>query len=134
TDPCGNTSTCTQTINVDDTTPPTITCPPDVAVADNGMGCQVLNIGIATAVDNCTGIITITNDAPVLFCVGDTTVTWTATDACGNVATCTQNVSIGGGICATKYYDENANGMQDPGEPGIPGWLITVSGGASLSG
>ena len=30
TDSCGNTTQCTQTITVDDVTPPTITCPADL--------------------------------------------------------------------------------------------------------
>ena len=85
-----------------------------------------MNIGTATATDNCTGMVTVTNNAPVLFCVGPTIVTWTATDACGNTATCTQTVTVGGAeLCATKFYDENANGVQDMGEPGIAGWQIT---------
>ena len=135
TDPCGNTQTCTQIITVDDTTPPVITCPPDVSATAGPTGCVVLNIGTATATDNCTGVVSITHNAPVQFCTGTTSVTWTATDLCGNVASCTQTVEVGGGtICATKYYDENANGVQDPGEPGIPGWLILVTGAASFSG
>jgi len=33
-----------------------------------------------------------------------------------------------------KYYDLNMNGVQDPGEPGIPGWMVhvTLSNGKSL--
>ena len=36
----------------------------------------------------------ITNDAPGLFPVGETTVTWTATDSSGNSSTATQTVTI----------------------------------------
>jgi uncharacterized repeat protein (TIGR01451 family) len=32
-------------------------------------------------------------------------------------------------LCVTKYNDLNANGVQDPGEPGLPNWTFTVSGG-----
>ena len=35
-----------------------------------------------------------TNDAPVTFPIGTTVVTWTATDASGNVGTATQNVTL----------------------------------------
>jgi hypothetical protein len=31
-----------------------------------------------------------------------------------------------GGICGTVFYDENGNGLQDTGEPGIPGASVTV--------
>jgi hypothetical protein len=90
-DTCGGTSTCVQTITVTDTTAPMITCPPDY-VADTC--CTPLDIGEATAVDDCSGMATITNDAPEIFCSGVTVVTWTATDACGNSSSCTQNVTV----------------------------------------
>jgi hypothetical protein len=38
--------------------------------------------------------ITITKDAPATFAIGDTTVTWTATDGSGNTASCTQTVTV----------------------------------------
>ncbi|MEM7539229.1 MAG: SdrD B-like domain-containing protein, partial [Chloroflexota bacterium] len=34
----------------------------------------------------------------------------------------------GGGIYGIKFYDRNGNGVQDPGEPGIPGWTIHLYG------
>jgi hypothetical protein len=37
---------------------------------------------------------TITNNAPTTYPVGNTTVTWTATDYAGNTSTCTQVVSV----------------------------------------
>ncbi len=36
----------------------------------------------------------VTNDAPPVFPLGETTVTWTATDASGNSATATQKVTV----------------------------------------
>jgi hypothetical protein len=36
----------------------------------------------------------VTCNAPASFPVGVTTVTWTATDACGNIATCQQKVTV----------------------------------------
>jgi len=133
TDNCGNSSSCVQTINVSDMTPPTIHCPAAVTANGSGACCIAVNLGTATASDDCSGV-TITNDAPSQFCVGNTSVTWTATDGCGNSSTCTQGVKVLGQICATKFYDANANGVQDDGEVGVPGWLITVSGTASFSG
>jgi hypothetical protein len=78
--------------------------------------------------------VTITSDAPAQFCVGDTLVTWTAADGCGNASTCQQTVTVRGQVCATKFYDANANGVQDNGEAGVPGWLIQVSGSSSCQG
>jgi uncharacterized repeat protein (TIGR01451 family) len=31
-------------------------------------------------------------------------------------------------ICGVKFHDLNGNGVQDPGEPGLPGWVIEVKG------
>jgi hypothetical protein len=49
---------------------------------------------MATAVDDCAGAATITNNAPPVFLVGTTTVTWTATDVSGNPATAGQTVTV----------------------------------------
>jgi hypothetical protein len=31
-----------------------------------------------------------------------------------------------GGVCGTVFYDENNNGVQDSGEPGIEGAVVTI--------
>src|SRR5262249_14970390 len=47
---------------------------------------------------------------------------------CGNSTTCVQHINSGAGeICGKKFFDMNANGVQDPGEPGVPGWTITLT-------
>jgi protocatechuate 3,4-dioxygenase beta subunit len=35
-----------------------------------------------------------------------------------------------GSICGTKFNDANRNGVRDPGEPGLSGWQVTISGPA----
>jgi hypothetical protein len=32
-----------------------------------------------------------------------------------------------GSICGMKFNDLNGNGVQDPGEPGLPGWIINLT-------
>ncbi len=95
TDVNGNTSTCTQTVTVNDMEAPSITCPADVSVDADAGSCDAtgVTLGSAISVDNC-GPVTITNDAPATFPLGATTVTWTSTDASGNIATCTQTVTV----------------------------------------
>ncbi|WP_445722640.1 PKD domain-containing protein [Flavobacterium sp.] len=94
TNPAGNTATCTQLITVVDAENPVITCPTAITInTDLGQCTSTASIGLATATDNC-GVPTVSNDAPTVFPIGDTTVTWTATDSVGNTASCTQIVTV----------------------------------------
>jgi Ca2+-binding RTX toxin-like protein len=72
-----------------DTTAPVITVPPDVTITI----CQRPDIGQATATD-AASTPTITSDAPGLFVLGTTVVTWRAVDPAGNAATGTQRVTV----------------------------------------
>ncbi len=83
----GGTATDWVDITVVDTTPPTLTVPPDVTVTN----CVSPNIGTATASDTCGGV-TISNNRPATFPAGLTLVTYTATDSAGNVTTGVQRV------------------------------------------
>jgi gliding motility-associated-like protein len=96
-DLAGNTASCSFIVEVLDNEAPSITCPLDVnAVADLNE-CSVdgtsVNLGTPTTGDNC-GIATVTNNAPALYPVGTTTVTWTVTDVNGNSSTCQQLVLV----------------------------------------
>ncbi|KIQ17035.1 hypothetical protein RT99_19640, partial [Flavobacterium sp. MEB061] len=65
------------------------------AVADvNSCAATGVVLGTPTTTDNCTGTITVTNNAPSSFPIGITTVTWTAKDAAGNTQTFTQTVTV----------------------------------------
>jgi len=50
-------------------------------------------IGSPAAIDNCS-VTSLTSDAPGVYPLGTTTITWTAMDANGNNATCTQLVTV----------------------------------------
>ena len=95
TDAAGNTVSATQTVTVNDTQLPTITAPAAVSVSTDAGQCSATGValGTATAGDNCAGVL-VSNNAPATFAKGTTTVTWTATDAAGNVATATQTVTV----------------------------------------
>ncbi|MBM3475912.1 MAG: HYR domain-containing protein, partial [Armatimonadetes bacterium] len=85
----------TAEITVVDTTPPTITAPAAVKVAEQSPSGTAVNLGTPTVTDICDDSPTVTNDAPSLFLAGETTVTWTATDAEGNASPpATQLVTI----------------------------------------
>ncbi|KAF0204319.1 MAG: hypothetical protein FD170_224, partial [Bacteroidetes bacterium] len=91
----GNSSTATQTVNVDDQTNPSITCPAGVTVNTDAGSIFATNVALGTPVtsDNC-GIAGVTNNAPSIYPIGQTSVIWTVTDIAGNTATCTQIVTV----------------------------------------
>jgi hypothetical protein len=92
TDACGNSATASQTITVEDNTPPVITCPNDVDFDCDDVGV----FGEATAVDACDPdpAIDYTDDTLTVSCPIEINRTWTATDACGNSSSCVQNIII----------------------------------------
>jgi hypothetical protein len=94
TDNNGNVSTATANVTVIDAVAPILTVPANIVkLNDPGVCGAVVNIGQATATDNCT-VATITNNAPAFFPVGITTVTWTVVDVNGNSTIGTQTVEI----------------------------------------
>ena len=96
TDSSNNTSTAIQTITIQDTTAPTITVPPNVSFNTTGapLSLTQADYGIATAIDLVDISPEITSDAPSSFPVGNTTITWTATDDYQNSANATQTVTV----------------------------------------
>jgi HYR domain len=86
---------CTFTVTVVDTQPPTNTCPANITVSNAPNQCgAVVNYPATTATDNCPGVTVVASPpSGSFFPVGTTTVTRTATDAAGNTATCTFTVT-----------------------------------------
>jgi hypothetical protein len=97
TDHCGNTSQIFQTITVDDTTPPQITCPPYIAV-ECGESIGPANTGYATAWDLCdpNPSVSYFDMATEGDCALEQVIvrTWRATDDCGNTSSCSQTIRI----------------------------------------
>jgi len=105
TDRSGNTATDTQIVTVTDNTPPVVTAPADVTLftgpGASSCGVTVSNLdgtlGTGTATDNCPGVgAVIRTGVPSgnNFPVGETILTYTATDAHGNSASATQKVTV----------------------------------------
>ncbi len=96
TDGCGNTSSVIQTINIEDTTPPSITGCVDVSVNNDPGSCGAVVTWVSPVVsDNC-GLLSVTStlNSGDMFPSGTTPVTYTATDNCGNTMTCGFNVIV----------------------------------------
>jgi hypothetical protein len=94
TDTDGLTDTCTTSVTVEDQEDPSITAPADVEVECESHDGNDVDLGMAVANDNCDASPAISNDAPALFPLGDTVVTWTATDDASNQDTDTQTVTV----------------------------------------
>jgi len=88
---------CQFTVTVTrDTTPPQISCPPDMTVRNDPGECGAkVNYPAPQASDNCPGVsVTCAPPPGSFFSVGTTTVTCTATDAKGNSASCTFTIKV----------------------------------------
>jgi hypothetical protein len=92
TDCSGNSASCIQTISIDDSEIPEITCPQNVA-----FDCEIGDAGIPSVQDNCdpqpsTGFNDVNN---LDICgIGTITRTWTVTDCAGNSNSCQQLITI----------------------------------------
>lgn len=117
TDINGCASTCSKTVSVIDNTAPVINgCPA------NQVFCEVpghtYSIPILTNIsDACAGVLSVTfritgatvrngsgNDATGLFNNGISTITWTVSDPCGNVSTCTTIVNVNPSPSTSPIY------------------------------
>ena len=109
TDWCGNTSTCTTDVQAIEDVPPVIVCPQNVTVTSTSPPpCSIVVNGLSwlSATDNCgtpfvdyvvTGATSNfgQNDASGLtYNQGVSTVTYTATDDCGNTSSCSFTVTV----------------------------------------
>ena len=125
-----------QVIKVIDTTPPTITCPNDIIVGTSNSCTGTVTFPTTTATDDCSNYnITVAwqfgdgygpyNDIPQ----GSYTATYTATDDCGNVASCDIQVDIIDDVTPIAICEGNLNiNISSAGESTIP--AATFDGGS----
>lgn len=137
TDNSGNTASCSFDVTVNDVEDPTVICPEDIETCDPIVNWEV------DANDNCTITdITVTEgiESGGEFPVGTTTVTVVVSDAAGNTATCSFNVTVAENpdqanagpdqiLCGTDETELEANNPEN----GVGFWEI-VSGEADITG
>ncbi|MEK6644402.1 MAG: hypothetical protein AABZ08_10880 [Planctomycetota bacterium] len=98
----GHTATCVQTIHVVDTAPPQIACPGDVEI-ECGSSTDPEFTGSPKALDACGEALLDYSDSYDRGGIGGVSRLWTATDACGNSASCTQEISFVDTTLPTVY-------------------------------
>ncbi len=100
-DDFGNTSQCSASVSVVDTTPPSIHCPLPLTVECTGQGgisaddpqLDSFFSGVS-ATDVCSPMLAISNNAPPMLPLGQTVVSFTTTDVSGNGAGCASPVTV----------------------------------------
>ncbi len=101
TDGCGNENTTQATFTIEDTVPPVIICPDNIALeCSDPANAAIIEawLAIPTSSDDCNTVV-ITHNYPDVFVpacgmTGVFTVTFTATDACDLVSTCDATITI----------------------------------------
>jgi len=92
-DNSGNSASAIQQISIVDTTSPIIHSVPDITAEAVVPYDNIIELQEPSA-DDLLGVISITNDAPEFFPIGETIVTWTTIDSSNNFSSLTQLVSV----------------------------------------
>jgi hypothetical protein len=94
-----HTANAARTVNVVDTTAPSISCPADIVVTlppNSNATSAVVNYPAVTAADSCSSSVSVVSSPPSgsVFPVGTTTVNATADDGNGHTASCGFHVTV----------------------------------------
>ncbi|HEU4402416.1 MAG TPA: thrombospondin type 3 repeat-containing protein, partial [Candidatus Polarisedimenticolia bacterium] len=133
TDRDGMTGVTETVVSVVDTQPPLMTCAPPAAECAGPGGTQVSLR--ATVSDACNSTVRVTNsrttggaDASGAYPLGGTPVTFTATDAAGNVATCSASVKVRDTTAPILVLSATPAVLWPPNHRLVPvqvGWQVT---------
>ena len=99
TDPAGNTDTCSFNVTITDNIAPSIICPSDIVVDNQGTNCgpQVVTYSPPTSTDNCTTVTNVLLEGLVsgaIFPLGITNISYVASDDAGNTDTCSFTITV----------------------------------------
>ncbi len=141
TDECGNSTTCEQTITMEPGVAPEITCPatmtvecnvvPDPAVTGEAMAtfnCGDPAAGTLVYEDNSSGLSGCNNTGVLIR-------TWTATDDCGNTASCIQSIVVEDNTPPLITCPGNAEAVcMQPNDPSVTGMAVASDNCSSSPG
>jgi hypothetical protein len=95
TDADGLHTSCQGNVTVEDHEPPVLSnVPGAIQVEQTALDGTPVDVPLPTATDNCPAVVTVTSDAPAVFPLGMTTVTFTATDGAGNSSQASTTVTV----------------------------------------
>jgi hypothetical protein len=125
-----NEATASQSVVIADSTPPVLSGVPgpmsEEATSEAGAS---LTLAVPTAADVCDPAPAVTSDAPAIFPVGITVVTFTARDASGNSATATTEVTVTALDRGVRTAPPSC--LCGPGAVS-PGWALAALAGLAL--
>ncbi|MBL7796085.1 MAG: HYR domain-containing protein, partial [Saprospiraceae bacterium] len=126
------TDACATTVHVLDNTPPTITCPDNIAKITDAGQCSAVATYSVTASDNCAFTLTRTSPANTAsgsaFPVGITNVEWSVTDAGGNATSCAFTVTVADEQDPTITCPANISKTTDAGQcSAVATYSVTAS-------
>ncbi|KAG2474468.1 MAG: hypothetical protein NPMRTHETA2_210001 [Nitrosopumilales archaeon] len=118
-----------------DTTHPELTIPEDLIVDATGI-VSIISVGKATSTDLTDPSPNITNDAPEIFPLGQTLVTWTAIDSFGNSISETQTIEVQACGKPISYYNMIEGSFDDDIIIGtnLPDLIFAYGGDDIISG
>ena len=114
------------TVTVSDTEAPFIKAPADLQVSTDSYDNAATRVLLGTPVtsDNC-GLASLTNNAPLRFPIGKTSVVWTVTDKSGNSSTAIQTVTVTDTEKPSIYRMGEISVVNDQGKCGAVVQLFT---------
>ena len=92
-DGVGNMAIAPQIVTIQDTTPPLISSLEQITLEAKSSTQNIVYFDVPSITDD-VGVYSITNDAPEVFPLGETIITWTATDVIGNSSVLEQSVYL----------------------------------------
>ncbi len=111
----GLADTCEAVVTVNDTTPPTVTCPADILVGNDPGECGASVSYQISATDNCSISSPLGKQAASFYPVGTTIITPVVTDGSGNEGTCSFKVTVKDTELPKVICPANIEQGNDPG-------------------
>ncbi len=128
-DVAGNTATCSFQVRVVDVAPPSIICPANLILLTPSSAGLLVNYSAPTVSDNAPGTTVICSPpSGLVFPIGVTTITCTATDAAGNTATCSFTITV------IHAVDSDGGSGGTGGLGGAIAAVVGVGGGSNAGG